>query len=203
MEEPTTTQSSFTFDIAHQESYSRGQLLLRTFFGFIYIMIPHMFVLFFMYIAAGILRFIAWWAVLFTGKYPKNFFEFQLSLLRWGTRLNARVLNLADGYPAFGTSAVDNQIVVDVAYPEKSSRGLLFLRLFFAPFYVGIPHFFCLFFRIIACYFTVFIAWWAVLFTGKYPTGMHSFVVGTLRWGMRVVIYLSFMTDTYPPFSSK
>ena len=104
MEEPTTTQPSFTFDIAHQESYSRGQLLLRTFFGFIYIMIPHMFVLFFMYIAAGILR---------------------------------------------------------------------------------------------------FIAWWAVLFTGKYPTGMHSFVVGTLRWGMRVVIYLSFMTDTYPPFSSK
>jgi len=203
MEEPTTTQPSFTFDIAHQESYSRGQLLLRTFFGWIYIMIPHMFVLFFMYLAAGILRFIAWWAVLFTGKYPKNFFEFQLSLMRWGTRLNARILNLADGYPAFGTSAVDNQIVVDVAYPEKLSRGLLIARLLFAFIYVGIPHFFCLFFRLIACYFIVFIAWWAVLITGKYPTGMHSFVVGTLRWAMRVGVYLSFMTDEYPPFSSK
>src|SRR6202007_483551 len=97
MEEIKTTQPNFSFDIAHQESYSRGQLLLRTFFGFIYIMIPHMFVLLFMYLAAGILRFIAWWAVLFTEKYPKNFFEFQLSLMRWGTRVNARVLNLADG----------------------------------------------------------------------------------------------------------
>jgi hypothetical protein len=202
MEEPTTTQPSFTFDIAHQESYSRGQLLLRLFFGWLYIAIPHLFVLAFMGMAAGILRFIAWWAVLFTGKYPKNFFEFQLSLIRWETRLNARLLNLADGYPAFGTSVVDNQIVVDIAYPEKLSRGLLLLRLF-AFIYVLIPHGFCLFFRLIACEFIVFIAWWVVLFTGKYPTGMHSFVVGTLRWGTRVMAYLSFMTDEYPPFSSK
>jgi hypothetical protein len=202
MEETTATQSNFKFDIAHQESYSRGQLLLRTFFGFIYIMIPHMFVLMFMSMAAGILRFIAWWAILFTGKYPKNFFEFQLSLIRWGTRVNARLLNLTDGYPAFGTSAIDNQIVVDIVYPEKLSRGLLIARLF-AFLYVGIPHGFCLFFRLIACYFIVFIAWWAVLITGKYPAGMHSFVVGTLRWALRVGIYISFMTDEYPPFSSK
>jgi hypothetical protein len=203
MEDITATQPNFTFDIAHQPSYSRGQLLLRSFFGWLYIAIPHFFVLAFMGIAAAILHFIAWWIVLFTGKYPKNFFEFQLSLMRWGTRLNARLWNLTDGYPAFGTSAVDNQIVLDIAYPEKLSRGLLLVRLFLAGFYVGIPHGFCLIFRMIACYFIMFIAWWAVLITGKYPAGMHSFVVGTLRWMMRVTAYLYFMTDEYPPFSSK
>lgn len=203
MNEETITKPNFAFNIAHQESYSRGELLLRTFFGWLYIMIPHAFVLLFMSIAAGILHFIAWWAILFTGKYPKNFFEFQLSILRWSTRVNARMLNLVDGYPAFGTSAIDDKIIVDIAYPEKLSRGLLIIRLLFAGIYVGIPHFFCLFFRLIACYFLIFIAWWAVLITGKYPAGMHNFVVGTLRWAMRVTAYIYFMTDEYPPFSSK
>ena len=203
MEEQATTPQNFTFDIVHQESYSRGELLLRSFFGFFYIMIPHMFVLFFMYLAAAVLHFIAWWAVLFTGKYPKNFFEFQLSLVRWGTRLNARILNLADGYPAFGTSAEDNKIIVNLVYPEKLSIGLLLARFFFGWIYVGIPHFFCLAFRVIATYFVVFAAWWVVLITGKYPAGMHSFVVGTFRWVTRVSLYLSFMTDEYPPFTGK
>jgi hypothetical protein len=51
--------------------------------------------------------------------------------------------------------------------------------------------------------FAVFIAWWAVLITGEYPKGIHNFIVGTLRWSTRVNIYLSFLTDKYPPFSGK
>lgn len=72
--EQVNPSQDFIFDIVHQDSYSRGQLLLRTFFGFFYIMIPHAFLLWFMTIASLFLGFIAWWAVLFTAKYPKSFF---------------------------------------------------------------------------------------------------------------------------------
>src|SRR2546430_2630193 len=101
------TSQTVTLDIAQQESYSRGQLLLRTLFGFIYIIIPHMFVLLFMSIAAAFLRMCAWWVILFTGRHPKGFFDFQVGVLRWNARVNARLLNLADGYPPFGTDAKD------------------------------------------------------------------------------------------------
>lgn len=201
--EQTNNNPDFSFDIIHQESYSRGQLLLRSFFGIFYIMIPHGFALGVMGLAGAVLRFIAWWAVLFTGKYPRSFFDFQLGLLKWSTRVNARMLNLADGYPAFGNSGQDANTNVHVAYPESLSRGTLLLRAFFGIIYVLIPHGLCLLFRGIATYFVVFIAWWAILITGKYPKGMFDFVVGTLRWATRIGIYMGFMTDKYPPFSGK
>jgi len=201
--EQANTSSDFSFNIVHQEKYSRLELILRSFFGWLYIAIPHMFLLFFMSIASFILGFFAWWAVLFTASYPRSFFYFQVNLMRWSTRLLARLIHLADGYPAFGNAAQDDKIVFDVKYPESLSRGILILRLFFVALYVGIPHGFCLLFRFLAMYVVVFIAWWAVLFTGTYPKGMHEFVVGTIRWAMRVRVYTSFMTDTYPPFSGK
>lgn len=201
--EQTNNNPDFSFEIVHQETYSRGQLLLRSLFGFIYIMIPHGLALGVMGIAGAVLGFIAWWAVLFTGKYPKSFFDFQLGLLKWSTRLNARMINLADGYPAFGNSGTDANTSVHVAYPESLSRGTLLLRAFFGMIYVYVPHGLCLMFRGIATYFVVFIAWWAVLITGKYPKGMFDFVVGTLRWATRIRIYMGFMTDKYPPFTGK
>jgi hypothetical protein len=201
--EQTPTSSDFAFDILHQSTYSRIELIVRSFFGQLYIGIPHGFLLFFVGIASFVLGFISWWAVLFTGVYPRSFFDFQVSLIQWTSRVSARFLHLADGYPAFGMSARDERIVLHIAYPEKLNQGLLLLRFFFQFLYVFIPHGFCLFFRAIAMAFVVFIAWWVVLFTGKYPAGMHAFVVGTLRWIMRVQLYSSFMTDKYPPFSGK
>lgn len=201
--EETTTTPGFAFDIVHQDKYSRGQLILRTLFGQIFILIPHGFLLFFVGIGSLILGFIAWWAVLFTGKYPRSFFDFQVSVLKWQARVRARIMNLSDGYPAFGLGAQDEKIILNIPYPEKLSQGLLLLRLFFQFIYVIIPHGFCLFFRAIATAFVIFIAWWAVLFTGEYPKGMYDFVIGTLRWATRVNIYLAFLTDKYPPFSGK
>jgi hypothetical protein len=87
--------------------------------------------------------------------------------------------------------------------PEKSSRGLLILRLFFAWIYVGIPHGLALMFRGIAAGCVLFVAWWAVLFTGAWPEKMFSFVSGTYRWSMRVMAYMAFLTDEYPPFTGK
>ena len=201
--EQTSTPESFAFDVVHQDNYSRGELLLRTLFGQIYILIPHGFLLFFMGIGSFVLSVISWWAVLFTGQYPRTFFDYQVNLLRWRMRVSARILNLADGYPPFGMDATDPKLVLHIVYPAKLDQGLLLLRLFFQAIYVYIPHGFCLFFRAIAMLFVVFFAWWAVLFTGKYPKGMHDFVVGTLRWGIRVNMYVAFLTDKYPPFSGK
>jgi hypothetical protein len=201
--EQATKQQDFAFEIVHQERYSRGELILRTFLGQLYMVIPHLFLLFFMMIASAVLGFIAWWAVLFTGKYPRSFFDFQVKVLKWNMRLQARVLNLADGYPAFGMNAEDERIILHIAYPENLSRVLLLVRLLFQFIYVIIPHAFLLFFRFIGSAFAIFIAWWAVLITGEYPKGLHEFVVGTLRWSTRVNIYLSFLTDKYPPFSGR
>lgn len=201
--EETTTSTDFAYDVVHQSNYSRLELLARTFFGQLYILLPHGFLLFFVGIGSFVLGFIAWWAVLFTGVYPRSFFDYQVNLIRWRMRVAARMTHLADGYPEFGMSKSDERVIVHIAYPEKLSQGLLLLRLFFQFIYVLIPHGFCLFFRFIGTAFVIFFAWWAVLFTGKYPAGMHAFVVGSFRWALRVQLYSSFMTDKYPPFSGK
>lgn len=190
-----------TYDIKHAESQSRGELLLRTFFGLIYMYIPHAFILFFLGLWGAILGFISFWIILFTGRYPQSFFEYQVKLIRWQARLSARQLNLIDGYPAFGLDSVDEKVIVDIPYPEKLSRGMLLVKAFFGWLYVAIPHGFVLFFLALGAYVVLFLGWWAILFTGKLPVGFHNYLVGVLRWGQRVNLYLANMTDEYPPFS--
>lgn len=189
--------------ISRQEKYSRGELLLRSFFGFIYIMLPHAFLLFFAGLWGAILRFLAFWVVLFTGSYPQSWFEYQVGLMRWQLRLNATLYNLVDGYPTFGVDGSSALVTLDVPYPEKISRGLVLVRAFFGVFYVVLPHFFFLYFRLLWGAILNFLAWWIVLFTGSYPESFHEFQVGTLRWNVRVGLYLGYMSDDYPPFSSK
>jgi len=189
------------YSVAYQENYSRSELLLRTLFGFIYIVAPHTFILIFVQLWSSILSFISWWAILFTGRYPESFFEFQVNFLRWNERLNARIFNIADGYPRFGLSAQDEAVMLHVPYPENISRGHTLLRTFFGFFYVLIPHGICLIFLALVRSFLVFIAWWAVLFTGRFPKSIFDFVVGVSRWNLRVSLYIANMNDTYPPFS--
>ncbi len=189
--------------ITRQDSYSRGELLLRTLFGWLYIMIPHCVVMMFVAIWAAILGFLAFWVVLFTGKYPQSWFEFQVKVMNWSSRLYATVYNLVDGYPAIGPGGTSDKVNLEVEYPESLSRGLVLARLFFGFFYVMIPHGFCLYFRMIAHGFVSLIAWFIVLFTGEFPENMHSFLVGTIRWMTRYSLYMALMTDEYPPFSGK
>jgi len=189
------------FEIIHQSSYSRGQLLLRSFFGWLYIMAPHVFVLMFLSIWSSITSFIAWWAILFTGRYPQSFFEFNAKMLSWNMRLSASMSNLIDGYPAFGLNASHPGVQVNIVNPPSLSRGKLLLRTFFGFFYVLIPHVICLYGRLIATGVLQFLSWWAILFTGSIPEGWFKFNVGTLRWSLRLNLYMANMTDVYPPFS--
>jgi hypothetical protein len=190
-----------TFTVNHAQSQSRLDLLLRTFFGIFYIYLPHGFVLLFMGLWGAILSFLSFWIILFTGRYPQSFFEYQVGLMRWQTRVQTRQFNLTDGYPAFGLDSKDEAITLDVPYPDRLSRGMVLIKLFFGWLYVILPHAFVLAFLSIAVLFVNFIGFWIILFTGSLPVGMHNFIVGFLRWNMRVNLYLGNMTDTYPPFS--
>lgn len=187
--------------IKYQESYSRSELILRTLFGFIYIVFPHVFLLFFFSLWGAILAFLSFWVILFTGRYPQSWFEYQVNLMRWNHRVNARIYNIADGYPPFGLDAVDDAVDFEVEYPERISRGLVLVRALFGAIYVGIPHLFILYFRVLWNAILSFLAFWVVLFTGRFPKSWHEFTVGTMRWSTRINLYMSFMTDTYPPFT--
>jgi len=189
--------------IIRQEKYSRVELLLRAFFGAVYIGIPHGFLLMFIHIGVAFVVFLNFWAILFTGKFPRSFFDFMLKYMKWGYRVAASKSNLCDGYPPFGLNTEWKPLTLEITYPEQSSRWGLLLRLFFGIFYICIPHAFCLGFRFVAQTVIDFIAFWAILFTGEYPKEMHAFSVGTYRWMIRVSAYYTMMLDDYPPFSGK
>jgi hypothetical protein len=189
--------------ISHQDKYSRGQLILRTLFGAIYIGVPHLFLLGIVGIWSAIISFITFWAVLFTGKFPESMFNFQIGYQNWTLRVEASLGNLVDDYPAFFPKGTSSSVKLEVTRPEKVSRGLVILRLLFGAIYVGIPHYFCLIFRQIASSFLGFLAWFAILFAGTYPARWHAFNVGTYRWMTRISLYLGYFTDEYPKFSGK
>ena len=189
--------------IKHQENYSRGELLLRTFFGIFYILIPHGLLMIFPVIGASILVFLAFWAILFTGKFPKSWFDYIVKLFRWSLRVVSRFANLVDGYPEFGLKPSDEKVTFELEYPEKLSRGKLLLKFFFGYFYVLIPHFIALLIRGVWVFIQLVITWFSILFTGKFPKSFHEGIVGCIRWYMRVMFYMWFMTDEYPKFSGK
>jgi hypothetical protein len=189
------------FVVVHQDRYSRGELILRTLFGIIYIYIPHFFLIFFVGIWAGILEFILFWIILFTAKFPESIFSFLLKFFNWNLRVQAVLSNLIDGYPAFGVKGTSEKAYLKIDRPERVSRGLLLLRALLGWAYVMIPHGICLFGLGIAQDFMIFLAFWVVLFKAEYPEKWHEFNVGVMRWGMRVTLYMAYFTDEYPPFS--
>jgi hypothetical protein len=189
--------------INYQETYSRSELLLRSFFGVFYLVLPHIFLLMFVQLWASILQFLSFWIILFTGRFPESFFEFQVKTLRWNLRLNARIWNISDGYPTFGLDGTDEFTSLEVPYNDSVSRGNTLIVALFGGLFVGIPHGFLLFFRLIGCAVLQFLAFWAVLFTGKYPQNWHKFLVETMRWSTRVNLYMMFMSNDYPPFNGR
>ena len=188
------------YDISFQQEYSRGELLLRTFFGWLYIAIPHglfMFVFAFVFAFMSIATF---FLILFTGVTPAWYYEWSVKLNRWALRVNARLYNLVDGYPEFGMDGKDDKSSFDLEF-WQIGRGEMLLRSFFGWLYAGIPHGFVLWFRMIGSCFLMLFAFFAVLFTGKYPEEWHRFNVDTLRWAMRLNLFLCWLYKDYPPFS--
>ena len=196
--------SPVIYDVRYPESLSRGLLLLKLFFGWLYVGIPHGFVLYFYSILAWIASLLALVVILVKGRYPQGLFNLLMGYYRWNARVNAYMSLMTDDYPPFSPGDVpSNPVDVRVGHPESLSRGLALLKFFFGWLYVGIPHGFVLFFYGIAVTVTTILAFFAILFTGRYPIGFFKFAVGYLRWEMRVNAYLSFMRDEYPPFNGR
>ncbi len=135
-----------------------------------------------------------WAAILVSGRIPTWLFEFQVAVNRWQLRAGAYFLILTDDYPPFEGHY---PIRYDTEYPERPSRW----RLVVWKFITSIPHFVILIFLALSLVPVTIIAWFAVLFTGHFPHGLHAYVAGVLRWGARVQAYVLSLTDAFPPFS--
>ena len=183
--------------------------------------IPHFIVLFFLWVAFVVLSIVAFFAILFTGRYPRGIFEFNLGVLRWTWRVAYYSYGAlgTDRYPPFTLDAApDYPATLDIAYPERLSRGLVLVKWWL----LAIPQYILL---------GIFLGgagsaagraedwdgshWWygggliwalvlfaaiALLFMARYPRGLFDLVLGLDRWVARVIAYASLMTDAYPPF---
>jgi Domain of unknown function (DUF4389) len=179
--------------------------------------IPHFIVLFFLWIAFLAVSVFAFFAILFTGRYPRGVFDFNVGVLRWTWRVCFYSYSAlgTDKYPPFTLKDVpDYPARLEVDYPASLSRGLVLVKWWL----LALPHY-----LVVAVFaggawatwtghnqwmwssagligLLVFFAGIVLLFTGRYPKSLYDFVLGMNRWVYRVIAYASLMTDAYPPF---
>jgi hypothetical protein len=169
--------------------------------------LPHYIILAFLWIAFVVVCIIAFFAILFTAKYPKGLFNFNLGVLRWTWRVGFYSYSAlaTDKYPPFSLDPDESYPAdLSIEYPEKLSRGLVLVKWWL----LAIPHYIVLAFiqggagesrgglTLVLAIFAAIV----LLFTGKYPEDIFKLVVGMNRWAYRVAAYASLMTDEYPPF---
>ncbi|MER7251396.1 DUF4389 domain-containing protein [Kribbella sp. NPDC000426] len=182
------------------------------------LVIPHLFVLAALWIAFALLSFVAFFAILFTGRYPRSIFDFNVGVLRWTWRVQFYSYGAlgTDKYPPFTLRDVPSYPAhLEVKYPEHLSRGLVLVKwwLLAIPQYIVVG-----FFVGTGTWFAsqaddrtwgwsgglvgilVLIAAIALLFTGRYPRSVFDLVLGMNRWALRVAAYAGLMVDQYPPF---
>ncbi|WAX57141.1 DUF4389 domain-containing protein [Jatrophihabitans cynanchi] len=211
-----TTASRYPLQLSGELSpgLSRWLWLVKWFLA-----IPHFLVLVFLWIAFVVVSVVAFFAILFTGHYPRAIFDFNVGVLRWSWRVGFYSHSAlgTDRYPPFTLKDVpDYPARIEVAYPESLSRGLVLVKWWL----LALPHY-----LVVAVFaggawaginaanddsgwtsgggliaLLVLIAGIVLLFTGRYPKGIFEFVLGMNRWTYRVAAYAALMTDTYPPF---
>jgi hypothetical protein len=181
------------------------------------LLIPHIIVLLVLWLAFWVVTVVAFFAILFTERYPRSLFDFNAGVLRWTWRVAFYGYSAlgTDRYPPFSLGHErDYPASLEIAYPERLSRGLVLIKWWL----LAIPQYLVLSivggglfttFGGSAAYalpfggllgLLVIVAAVALLFTGRYPDGVYDFVMGLNRWVYRVIVYVSLMRDEYPPF---
>src|SRR5512132_424150 len=135
--------------------------------------------------------------ILFREKYPRWWFDWNLELTRFSSRVTLYAALLDDRYPSTDEA---QSLRLDIPYPDVRTELSRWLPL--VKWLLAIPHYIVLVFLGIAAFVCIVISWFAILFTGRFPRGLFDFVVGVGRWAVRVEAYaFLLMTDRYPPFS--
>ena len=202
-----------------QQPVSRWLWLVKWF-----LLIPHAIVLAVLWVAFLVVTVVAFFAILVTGRYPPGLFRFNLGVLRWSWRVSYYGYSAlgTDRYPPFTLAEVpDYPATLDIAYPERLSRGLVLVKWWL----LALPHYAVLALLSGGAAWTstavdgdpampdpgataacglisllVLFAGVALLFTARYPRGLYDLVMGLDRWVLRVIAYAALMTDVYPPF---
>lgn len=170
------------------------------------LLIPHYVILSFLWIAYVFVTIIAFFAILFTGRYPRGLFEFNVGVMRWTWRVGFygyKALG-TDKYPPFSLKSADYPADLTVEYPEKLSQGLVLIKWWI----LAVPHYIVVgilnggFGISNAGLSTILALFGAIarLFSDRYPEDIFKLVVGINRWSYRAAAYASLMTDAYPPF---
>ncbi|HEX2851104.1 MAG TPA: DUF4389 domain-containing protein [Acidimicrobiales bacterium] len=204
-------------DAALDSAVSRWMWLVKPI-----LVIPHVFVLALLWVAFSVLTIVAWFAILFTGRYPRGIFDFNVGVLRWSWRVSYYAFGVlgSDRYPPFTLADVgDYPAHLEIDYPDRLSRGLVLVK----SWLLAIPHLIIvgIFGSGLAVGWTQFqqsggerwagwsggligilvlVAALTLLFTGRYPGTVFDLVMGLQRWSYRVVGYVALMRDEYPPF---
>jgi len=148
------------------------------------------------YAAAGLIALPIVLMLLFRQKYPRWWFDWNLALTKFSTRVSSYIALLGDQYPSTDN---DQAVHVEIPYPDAKNDLNRWLPL--VKWFLAIPHYIVLFFLEISAIICVIVAWFAILFTGRYPKSLFDFVVGVSRWSLRVGAYAFLLTtDQYPPF---
>lgn len=168
------------------------------------LLLPHIIVLTLLFVVSFILTAVAFFAILFTGRYPRSLFDFNVGVLRWWWRVSFYGYSAlaTDWYPPFSLSALaPYPATLDVPYPERLSRGLVLVKWWL----LAIPHYIIVgllvggsaggLITILAFFGAI-----ALLFTGRYPDDIFNLVMGLNRWVFRVLVYAMLLRDEYPPF---
>jgi hypothetical protein len=158
--------------------------------------LPHVVIVYALNAVFAIITFVAFFAILFTRKYPDGLFKFAVGIERWRYNVVAYLLLLRDEYPPFSLDAGNYPLAFDISHPAELSRWLIFIK-----WLLVIPNMIVWLVLAIGMYVTTIAAWFAILFTGSYPQSLFKFAAGVLRWGARASAYANLMTDRYPPFS--